>query len=135
MCSVSADDGGRVGGLTVGSTNLLIRQDPSLPAAGWGSFPMVPWAGRIRRGRFSFDGVDYHLPINFEQHAIHGTGFEQPWELVDRDANTCVLRCALAWVLGGEAEQLIELADDSLTCALTVRAVDNPMPASVGWHP
>ncbi len=96
---------------------------------------MVPWAGRIRRGRFAFDGVDHQLPINFEAHAIHGTGFEQPWEIVGRDARSVALRCNLNWMLGGEAEQLIELRDDALTCTLSVRAGDRAMPASIGWHP
>ena len=96
---------------------------------------MVPWAGRIRNGRFTFDGVDHQLPINFGNHAIHGTGFEQPWAVVERDATTCVLACSLDWVLGGESEQFIELADDSLTCTLTARAGDRAMPASLGWHP
>lgn len=96
---------------------------------------MVPWAGRIRRGRFSFDGVEHQLPINFETHAIHGTGFEQPWEVTDHAVSSVALACRLGWVLGGEAEQVIELADDSLTCTLAVRAVEQSMPASIGWHP
>lgn len=121
--------------MDVGGVDLIVGPDPSLPATGWGSFPMVPWAGRIRNGRFSFDGVDHQLPINFEQHAIHGTGFEQAWEVVASDERSVALACRLAWVLGGESEQAIVLADDSLTCTLTVRAVDKPMPAVIGWHP
>ena len=85
--------------LVVDSTPLLVGQDPTLPAAGWGSFPMVPWAGRIRRGRFRFEGVDHQLPINFEQHAIHGTGFEQSWRIDDHDGTRCSLSCNLAWGL------------------------------------
>ncbi len=96
---------------------------------------MVPWAGRIRRGEFTFDGKEYQLPINFETHAIHGTGFEQPWNVAETDVRHIALTCKLAWVFGGEAEQLIELADDSLTCTLIARAGDRPMPASIGWHP
>jgi aldose 1-epimerase len=84
-----------VASLTVDATPLIVGHDPSLPSAGWGSFPMVPWAGRIRRGRFSFDGVDHQLPINFEQHAIHGTGFEQSWRVVDHDTMCCSLSCDL----------------------------------------
>lgn len=134
-CTVSADDGGRIASLAFAGTDLILRHDPSLAATGWGSYPMVPWAGRIRHGRFRFDGVEHELPINFETHAIHGTGFEQPWEVVDRDADCVALSCRLEWVLGGVAEQVIELADDSITCTLLVRAGDRPMPASIGWHP
>ena len=134
-CTVSAADGGRVASLCVDGVDLIVGPDPSLPAAGWGSYPMVPWAGRIRHGRFRFDGIEYQLPINFETHAIHGTGFEQPWEVVGHDARSVALSCRLAWVLGGESEQLIELRDNSCTCTLAVRAGDRAMPASIGWHP
>jgi aldose 1-epimerase len=132
---VSAVDGGRVASLAVDGVDLILRDDQSLPAAGWGSYPMVPWAGRIREGRFTFDGTDYQLPINFETHAIHGTGFEQPWEVIGSDDRSVGLRCQLDWALGGESEQLIELADNSLTCTLAVRAGERSMPASIGWHP
>jgi aldose 1-epimerase len=121
--------------LTVGNTDLIVRRDPSLPVGGWGSYPMVPWPGRVRRGRFSFDGVEHQLPINFGPHAIHGTGFEQSWDVVDSREHSCALSCHLAWVLGGESAQFIELAEDSLTCTLIARAGDHAMPAAVGWHP
>jgi aldose 1-epimerase len=134
-CHVSPDDGGRVASLTVGDVDVILGRDPSLPAAGWGSFPMVPWAGRVRRGRFTFDGVDYQLPINFGNHAIHGTGFEQPWDVADRDANSCALTCRLGWALGGESDQRFALSASSLTCTLTVRATERAMPATIGWHP
>lgn len=135
VCTVSAQDGGRVATLRVGDTDLIVGPDPSLPVGGWGSYPMVPWAGRLRNGRFSFDGVDYQLPINFDTHAIHGTGFERPWDVVTRDARSVALACHLDWVLGGDSEQLIELSDDSLSCMLVARAGDRPMPATIGWHP
>ncbi|HEY0520825.1 MAG TPA: hypothetical protein VGC84_15125, partial [Ilumatobacteraceae bacterium] len=111
------------------------RHHASLPASGWGSFPMVPWAGRIRNGRFQFDGVDHQLPINFETHAIHGTGFEQPWEVSQVEARRMGMTCQLQWMLGGQSEQTIELDDQSLTCTLAVRAGERAMPASIGWHP
>lgn len=121
--------------MNVDGVDLIVRRTPSLPPAGWGSYPMVPWAGRVRGGRFHFDGTDYQLPINFEAHAIHGTGFEQSWDVTRDDAFTCALACRLEWVLGGTSEQLFELTEDSLTCTLAVRADDQPMPASIGWHP
>ncbi|HEX3090323.1 MAG TPA: hypothetical protein VHQ23_16850 [Ilumatobacteraceae bacterium] len=134
-CAIGAFAGGRVASLSVGGVDLILRHNPSLPAAGWGSYPMVPWAGRIRRGKFTFDGTDYQLPINFEQHAIHGTGFEQPWDVSKVAPRSAELTCGLAWTFGGEAQQMIELTDDSMTCTLVARAGSRPMPASIGWHP
>ena len=135
MCTISPVEGGRVATLKVGGIDLIVGPDPSLPATGWGSYPMVPWAGRIRHGRFSFDGADYGMPINFSPHAIHGTGFEQPWAVTGGDSATATLTCRLDWVFGGEADQLIELAEDSLTCNLGVRAGGRAMPCTLGWHP
>ena len=135
MCTVSAADGGRVATLNVGGIDLIVGPDPALPATGWGSYPMVPWAGRVRNGRFSFEGVDHQLPINFAPHAIHGTGFEQAWDVVARNERSATLACGLTWPLGGRAEQVIELDDDSLTCSLTARAGGQAMPATIGWHP
>jgi aldose 1-epimerase len=134
-CTVGAFAGGRVASLSIDGVDLILRHSASLPAAGWGSYPMVPWAGRIRNGRFMFDGVRHQLPINFEQHAIHGTGFEQPWDVVETSERGVELRCSLAWDFGGESQQLIELTNESLSCTLIVRAGDRPMPASMGWHP
>lgn len=134
-CTVSPKEGGRVATLNTGTTDLIVGPDPSLPATGWGSFPMVPWAGRIRNGRFRFDGAEYAMPVNFAPHAIHGTGFEQSWDTVSVDASVVTLSCALDWVFGGKAEQVIELTDHALRCTLAVRAGDRPMPCTLGWHP
>ncbi len=58
-----------------------------------------------------------------------------PWVVTAHDSSTAALSCRLDWVFGGEAEQLIELAEDSLTCTLAVRAGERPMPCTFGWHP
>jgi aldose 1-epimerase len=121
--------------LTVDGTDVLVGPDPSVAPTGWGCFPMVPWAGRIRRGRFQFDGVEHRLPINFDVHAIHGTGFEQPWEVTSANGRSATMECRLEWEFGGEARQEINLDDTSLTCTLAVRADRLAMPAAVGWHP
>ncbi len=144
MCTVSPTHGGRVATLQVATpqvagTDLIVGPDPSLPAAGWGSYPMVPYAGRIRNGRFTFDGVDYQMPINFAPHAIHGMGFEQSWEaapvVAGAESSSVAMSCRLDWELGGESQQHIELTASSLTCVLSVIAGDRPMPCSLGWHP
>jgi aldose 1-epimerase len=75
------------------------------------------------------------MPINFEQHAIHGTGFQQEWEVVASEGSRAVLRCELAWHFGGFAEQVLELEPTALTCTLAATATDRAMPATVGWHP
>jgi len=138
---VAPDDGGRVAQITVDGVALLIGQDeahePS-PLA-WGSYPMVPWAGRIRRGRFRFDGSDYELPVNFGDHAIHGVGFGDSWTLTRQTPELVELELPLPsdtrWPFGGTARQRIAVDGETVRFELAAIAGDSAMPASLGWHP
>ena len=56
--------GGRLGSLRVGATDLVVTSTPDDRSHLWGSFPMAPWAGRVRHGVFEFDGQRQQLPIN-----------------------------------------------------------------------
>src|SRR5262245_38808536 len=58
-----------------------------------GSFPLVPYSGRIRDGRFSFGGRNVALPLNFlpERHSIHGHGWKMPWRVSEASPARAVL--------------------------------------------
>jgi aldose 1-epimerase len=99
----------------------------------WGSYPMVPYAGRVRRGRFRFDDTDHELPINLGPHAIHGTTFDVPWA-VEPDGSL-VADLGERWPFGGHARQRFELTEDRLVCTLEAHADQRSMPATLGWHP
>lgn len=130
---VAARHGGRLRQITVErdgvAADLLTTSPVDAPASstGWGSFPMAPWAGRIRHGRFRFRGDDIRLALNHSDssgggggsidpprpppdesvvgdddvhdHAIHGTTFSRPWTVVDRGPSGCVMTCALTGAL------------------------------------
>ena len=125
--------GGRIASITIAERDVLVTGSPSDQPMMWGAFPMVPWAGRVRRGRFSFEDRDYELEVNLAPHAIHGTGFTRPWR-VEPDGSLCV-DLGDGWPFGGVARQHFELHDDHLVCVMEVEAGDRPMPAQVGWHP
>ena len=131
---LSPADGGRVRQINVGGLDLLHEEPVGGPLT-WGSYPMAPWAGRVRDGRFAFDGVDVQLPLNHPPHAIHGTAFTSPWAVVDAGRDYCELECELEWQFGGRAHQHLLLSPDGLTCVLAVMATAAPMPAVIGWHP
>src|SRR5690606_32816139 len=49
--------GGRIAqGRRDGVEFLVGHGDDTSATIGWGSYPMAPWAGRIRGGRFDFQG-------------------------------------------------------------------------------
>ena len=138
---VAPDEGGRVAQITVDDVALLIghaeAHEPT-PLA-WGSYPMVPWAGRIRNGRFTFDGEEYALPVNFGAHAIHGVGFGMPWAMTTHAPDLVELELAMPsdarWPFGGIARQRIGVDDTAVRCELSAHAGERAMPVSLGWHP
>ena len=138
---VAPDDGGRIAQITVDGIELLVAQaDAHEPTPlAWGSYPMVPWAGRIRHGRFRFDGVDYELPVNFGDHAIHGVGFGMPWAVTRHAASEVDLQLTMPsdtrWPFGGTARQYIRVDGATVRCELSAHADERAMPASLGWHP
>ena len=136
---IAAVDGGRVAQIFVDGVELLKARTPDSPPTGWGSFPMVPWAGRIRRGRFTFNGSSYQLPINFEHHAIHGVGFTRPWMITARDDRSVGLRLDLpiddSWPFGGLVDQHVGVDADGVTLQMRVTATQRAFPVSIGWHP
>lgn len=109
-------------------------------AIAWGCYPMVPWAGRIRHGRFRFDGQNYQLPTSLDAHAIHGVGFVMPWQVQTHSASVIEMSLHLprdaSWPFGGTAHQRITIAERSLRLELSLSAADQAMPQPVlGWHP
>ncbi|GAB2583465.1 aldose 1-epimerase [Streptomyces capparidis] len=130
-------DGCRLGSLRVGGTELLRTASPR--PHGYGSFPMVPWAGRVDRGRFRNGPVLHQLPVNSPPHAIHGTGVGSAWRRVraaDTPASaTFTYDLTDPWPYRGRVTQIVELAPDSLTLTLAVETAEESFPAQAGWHP
>lgn len=132
---VDENGGGRILKLAVGDLDLLVT--PEIDDHNHGLFPMAPWAGRIRYGKFSFAGDDYQLPCNKAPHAIHGTVRDQPWKIDSSSLTHLELSTDLVepWPFGGKVMQRFELEPNSLSLTMEVHASDRPMPVSCGWHP
>lgn len=129
--TVDPQNGCRIASLNVGGTELL-RQGEK-----YGSFPMVPWCGRVENGRFRNGDTVHQLPLNAAPHAIHGTARDAAWRTVRTTATDAVFTHDLAepWPYSGRVTQLAELTADSLTLTLGVETYDESFPAQAGWHP
>ncbi len=120
--------GGRIRQITVAGVDLLAETDDDDPrSTHWGSFPMAPWAGRIRNGRFDFLGASVALDLNHQdgdgagggtltppipatlgelpiedhdRHAIHGTTFARAWNVDSADGSSVAMSCELVDPLG-----------------------------------
>ncbi|CAN5604999.1 aldose 1-epimerase [soil metagenome] len=135
VVTVAPSAGGRIAQLEVDGRPVLVGGDHASHPAMWGAFPMAPWAGRVRSGRFRFDGTRYDLHQNLPPHAIHGTTFDRRWTTTFHDPQSIAMEIELDWPFGGRATQFLTVRPDALVCELTVHARDAAMPAEIGWHP
>lgn len=132
---IDPERGGRIASLSIGGLEVLITSGES--ALHWGCYSMAPWAGRIRNGRFNYEGLEYQLPLRMPPHAIHGTVLDRPVEIESSDKASCRLRVDLGpdWPWPGYVEQSFSLSPAGLHSRLGVHAEDRAFPASIGWHP
>jgi aldose 1-epimerase len=149
VVDVDPGAGGRLAQIWMDGTPVLVGDedvpdvmrgaDGSPNAIAWGSYPMVPWAGRIRHGRFEFDGRAHTLAINDGGHAIHGVGFTSPWTVTGATPTTVQLDLVLPaddrWPFGGHVTQTVSVTDDRVALRMTVTAGEDAFPVSIGWHP
>jgi aldose 1-epimerase len=138
-CSVDALRGARLSSLRVAGRERLVTHSRGASPTSWGAYPMVPYAGRVRRGKFQHAGREHQLPLNFGHHAIHGTVFDVSWSTLEQSPTHIVLAASLGarWPYAGEVTHEISLdaEQQSVSCTLEVTTTSESMPAQVGWHP
>jgi len=106
------------------------------------SWPMLPYANRIRDGRFSYAGRAHRLPRNLPgfAHPLHGLGLLQSWQVMDVSNRDCTLGCHVdageAWPYGFRARQHFLLDEAGLCITLELQNThERPMPYGLGQHP
>jgi Galactose mutarotase and related enzymes len=131
---VSPARGGRMTSLVVHGSELLVTE--GMGPMMWGCYPMAPFAGRIRDGAFVFDGHGFSLPLTMPPHAIHGTVLDRAWSIRDgtRAESRITIDLGPDWPFAGRVSQHFVLGRGGLKVSMTLEA-DEPMPATVGWHP
>ncbi|WP_406373435.1 aldose 1-epimerase [Streptomyces sp. NBC_00647] len=129
--TVAPGNGGRVGSLRVGGVELL-RQ-----GAKFGCFPMAPWCGRIRDGRFLDGAAVRQMPLNSPPHAIHGTARDGAWTRARVTGSEAVITYDLVdpWPHPARVTQAFTLTEDALTLTMSVETYADSFPAQIGWHP
>jgi len=133
--TLDPERGGRIASLRVHDLELLVNAaDSSLD---WGCFPMAPYAGRVRNGRFRYGGREHRLPLNMPPHAMHGTVYDRAWKVEHAEVTDAVLVTELGepWPWLGRVVHRVRVAEGRLGVRLEVWADEESFPASCGWHP
>lgn len=105
-------------------------------------FPLVPYANRIAKGRFTFAGRDHALPCNVPgfAHPLHGLGWLKAWIVEEQSEDTALIACDheadAHWPWNWSATQRFVLEDGALHVLLEVtNRAATAMPCGLGLHP
>ncbi len=116
------------------------REDEIAPASH--GAVLLPWPNRLRDGRYSFDGADYHVPLTepSRQTALHGLACWERWSLVARTGSSVTLGLDLVATHGYpfplRCEITYALGEGGLEVVLTTGNVgDTDAPYGAGFHP
>lgn len=141
--------GGAIARFTVDGVDILRPMGAADIASGKGnngsSYPLVPFAGRIRDGRLDFRGERIRLAPNWPgaPHPLHGDGWSNAWQVAQHDRTSAALSYLHeragdrgGWPFRYRAGQHFELEDDRLTIRMTLENLeDRPVPGGFGLHP
>lgn len=143
-CELMPELGGCIAGFWLDDVPVL-RSTPAAQlqsARQSGCYPLVPFSNRIGQATLVWQGTQHPLVRNDgdEPHAIHGVGWQRPWEVLDADERSAMLayehRPDASWPFEFDCSQAFRLSEDSLelTLALTNQSAQ-PAPVGLGWHP
>jgi aldose 1-epimerase len=109
-------------------------------ALGSSCFPLVPYGGRLREGRFRFGGRSYQYALNAppERHSSHGDGWTRAWVLTHLDRRCAIMKLPAdeALPLRYQCTQSIAVEQDRVRIVLSARNEGSQaIPMGLGLHP
>ncbi len=143
-CDIRPDLGGCLAGLWWGDVPVLrSTAGPALTSARLaGSYPLVPFSNRVAQAKLVWAGTSHPLVQNnaAEPHAIHGVGWQRPWEVLDESDQFALLsyqhKADAAWPFAFDTSQAFRLSEGALEITLSMtNQSSTPAPAGLGWHP
>ncbi len=106
-----------------------------------GSPILFPWPNRIAGARFSWDGVEYQLPITEPAtgSSLHGYACHSPWQVLSTGPDHATAQFLLTdqhpWPAGGGLRVTYRVEPRGLVVTTEVFALDQDLPFGLGFHP
>jgi aldose 1-epimerase len=131
-------DGAHVAHLSLDGEEVVKPSNDGGQAHG-GIAVLVPYAGRIRDGRYTFEGTSFRLPVSRDGHAIHGFAKDALWKLVREKTGSITLGSRLSsagypGVLDARITYSVRPGSFSTECAVT-NVGSRSCPFVAGFHP
>jgi len=103
------------------------------------AFPLIPFGGRLRHGRFEWNGAPVQVPCQSSGHALHGDGADRRWLLCGHDPTsvTMMLRYpSPMWPFPAHVTLRYVVRGPVFTALFRVTNLsDAVIPFGLGWHP
>jgi aldose 1-epimerase len=130
--------GAHVEQLSLDGEEVIKPSSDGVPTHG-GAAVLIPYAGRVRNGRYTFEGGVYQLPVGPEGHASHGFAKDTTWEVVEARPASVKLRAQLqgeGYPAILETEITYALGETTFSTDCVVKNVStSACPLVVGFHP
>ncbi|MDI1274715.1 aldose 1-epimerase [Polaromonas sp.] len=143
-CDIKPDLGGCIAGLWLGDLPVL-RSTPAselMSVRLAGSYPLVPFSNRVGHATLKWQGTSHPLVQNNgpEPHAIHGLGWQRPWQVLEQDDQLLMLafehNADASWPFAFDVSQTFRVSGNTLELTLSMTNQSaTPAPAGLGWHP
>lgn len=134
--------GGGIRRYRVGERDLLDGDALDQRCTGARGLPLIPWPNRIQDGAYSFDDIEYQLPLTEpENHnAIHGFLRWRNWTCRQHTRNSVAMGTVLHPQMGYpftlDVSVEYSIGEDGLTVRTTATNVGyRPCPYGTGQHP
>ncbi len=126
----------------VGDRDVIVPFGEHEIPGGYHGAVLAPWPNRLRDGQYTFDGVDYQVPLTEpgRQTALHGLVAWERWSPVEHNPESVTLAMDLVPTPGYPFPLRMsiryELAGDGLDITMTtVNLGPRDAPYGVGFHP
>ena len=135
--TIDPSRGARAVSWRVGPLELLAHR--SSDPVEHGMYPMAPWAGRLRGNVVDHGGRRRALPVTYDRWALHGTVLGRAASSVSTDADGAGLTATFdshpEWPWPISIVVRWRVGDGAVETGIEVRALVDPCPVVVGWHP
>ena len=122
--------------------NLVVPFEADEIRPGYRGAVLAPWPNRVVDGTYTFDGIEYQLPLTepSRSHALHGLVCWTDWTLESRASDSVTLRTTIVPSDGYPHPVAVlasyRLDDDGLTTTVTAENLGaNTAPYGTGPHP
>ncbi len=124
--------------LSLVGIDILKPSPDEIPTHG-GCAVLLPYAGRVKNGEYTYEGKRYYLPKNSEGNAIHGFLKDVELKVVRKETSAIELATSLAnagYPTRLEVKIRYEISSTKLSVdCRTTNGGKNTAPLSIGFHP